>query len=203
MKILMVDNYDSFTFNLVQLLRVLGAQVIVYRNDAISSSAVFNLNPAAVVISPGPKDPAQAGASLEIIASCFQRMPLLGVCLGLQCVNEFFGGTTARTKRPIHGQTSPIFHLGCGLFAGLPSPLQVARYHSLQAVPGMDSPLEVTAWTQDGLVMGLSHPDLPVHGVQFHPESFLTQAGRELMVNFLAQCWDFSACNSGKASDSA
>ncbi len=188
MKILMVDNYDSFTFNLVQLLRVLGAQVIVRRNDALSSYDLLTLDPAAVVISPGPKDPGQAGASLEIVASCFQRLPILGVCLGLQCVNEFFGGSTARTKRPIHGKTSPIFHLGYGLFTGLPSPLQVARYHSLQAIPGKNSPLEVTAWTEDGLVMGLSHPDLPVHGVQFHPESFLTQAGRELVINFLGLC---------------
>jgi anthranilate synthase component 2 len=187
MKILMVDNYDSFTFNLVQLLRVLGAQVIVYRNDAISSTDIFNLDPAAVVISPGPKDPAQAGASLEIIASSFQRLPILGVCLGLQCINEFFGGRTVRTKRPMHGQTSPVHHRGRGLFSGLPSPFQAARYHSLQALPRKESPLKITAWTEDGLVMGLSHPDLPVHGVQFHPESFLTQAGRELMINFLNQ----------------
>jgi len=188
MKILMVDNYDSFTFNLVQLLRMLDCQVIVRRHDAVAPHDVYALDPAAVIISPGPKDPGQAGASLEIIAACHQRFPILGVCLGLQCINEFFGGTTARAQRPTHGKTSSVLHNGTGIFTGLPSPLQVARYHSLQACPGLSSPLQITAWTEDRLVMGLCHPDLPVHGVQFHPESFLTQAGQELMENFLNLC---------------
>lgn len=188
MKILMVDNYDSFTFNLVQLLRMLDCLVIVRRHDAVGPSDILDLAPAAVVISPGPKDPNQAGASMEIIKSCYRHLPILGVCLGLQCINEFFGGSTARTERPTHGKTSSIAHVGTGIFTGLPNPMQVARYHSLQALPGIDSPLQVTAWTEDKLVMGLSHPTLQVHGVQFHPESFLTQAGRELMDNFLNQC---------------
>ena len=188
MKILMVDNYDSFTFNLVQMLRILHCQVVVRRHDALEPSDIAHINPAAVIISPGPKDPAQAGASLEIIASWHQHLPILGVCLGLQCLNEFFGGTTTRAPQPIHGKTSSIAHVGTGIFTGLPRPLQVARYHSLQACPGRDSALEVTAWTEDGLIMGLSHPRLPVHGVQFHPESFLTPSGRELMANFLDQC---------------
>lgn len=188
MTILMVDNYDSFTFNLVQLLRILGCQVVVRRHDTIGPSNLSDIKPAAVVISPGPKDPSQAGASLAIIAACYRRLPILGVCLGLQCLNEFFGGTTARTERPIHGKTSSIIHVGTGIFTGLPSPLQVARYHSLQVRRGKNSPLQVTAWTEEGMIMGLSHPKLPVHGVQFHPESFLTQAGNELMRNFLALC---------------
>ncbi len=186
MTILMVDNYDSFTFNLVQLLRILGCQVVVRRHDAIGPSNLSDIKPAAVVISPGPKDPSQAGASLAIIAACYRRLPILGVCLGLQCLNEFFGGTTRRTERPTHGKTSSIIHVGTGIFTGLPSPLQVARYHSLQARRGKNSPLQVTAWTEEGMIMGLSHTELPVHGVQFHPESFLTQAGKELMRNFLA-----------------
>ena len=188
MKILMVDNYDSFTFNLVQLLRMLGCTVVVRRHDAVGPADISEVDPAAVVISPGPKDPSQAGASLQIIASWYRHRPILGVCLGLQCINEFFGGRTERTARPTHGKTSSITHVESGIFSGLPNPLLVARYHSLQAMPGSSSPLEITAWAGDGLVMGLSHPTLPVHGVQFHPESFLTQAGRELMLNFLDQC---------------
>ena len=186
MKLLMIDNYDSFTFNLVQMLRVLDCQVIVRRHDAVEPSEVPDIAPQALVISPGPKDPRQAGVSMNMIATWHRDLPILGVCLGMQCINEYFGGQTIRTKRPTHGKTSSISHCSSGLFAGLPSPLQVARYHSLQVRPASHSPLAITAWTEDQLIMGISHPHWPVHGVQFHPESFLTQSGYDLMRNFLA-----------------
>jgi anthranilate synthase component 2 len=184
----MIDNYDSFTYNLVQLLRPLGVEVIVWRCDTITVADARTLDPDYLVIGPGPRDPRHAGASRELIAALGPEIPTLGVCLGLQCLNEVLGGRTVRTL-PVHGKTSLVTHDGTGVFAGLPSPLRVARYHSLAADPApvaLREHLTVTARTDDGVIMGLAHRRWPVHGVQFHPESFLTERGRDLVANFLA-----------------
>ena len=184
MRLLMIDNYDSFTYNLVQLFYEFDLEVLVFRHDAISLKEVAALKPRWICISPGPKAPAQAGVSKEVIG-CFHRdLPILGVCLGHQALNEVFGGETVRAPLPVHGKRSEILHQGRGLFAGLPSPFWAARYHSLMAAQ-VPPELEVTAETRDGVVMGLSHRRYPLHGVQFHPESFLTSHGKELAGNFL------------------
>jgi len=181
--LLMIDNYDSFTFNLVQMFRLHPVAVVVRRSDAITAAEVRELAPDYLVVGPGPRDPAHAGLSSELMAEFGGKIPTLGVCLGLQCLNEVHGGRTVRT-RPVHGKVSEVDHTGRGLFAGLPSPLRVARYHSLAAEPASDD-LEITARTDDGVVMGLSHRRAPLHGVQFHPESFLTEHGARLVANFL------------------
>jgi len=186
MRLLMIDNYDSFTYNLVQLFYEFDLEVLVYRHDAITLAEIEALKPTWICVSPGPKAPAQAGISKAVIAHFYQRLPILGVCLGHQALNEVFGGTTALAPTPVHGKQFQVFHNQSGLFAGLPSPLAAARYHSLMAVPN-SADLEVTAWTEDGVIMGLSHREYPLHGVQFHPESFLTQYGRELAANFLRE----------------
>jgi anthranilate synthase/aminodeoxychorismate synthase-like glutamine amidotransferase len=184
--LLVLDNYDSFTYNLVQYLGELGAELAVHRNDAITLDGVEALRPAAIVVSPGPGAPGQAGLSSALIRRFTGRCPILGVCLGHQCIGEVFGGRVGRAPVPVHGKTSRIRHDGRGVFAGLPDPFEATRYHSLVVHrDGLPRTLEVSAWTDDGLVMGLRHRDAPVEGVQFHPESVLTTAGKTLLANFL------------------
>jgi anthranilate synthase/aminodeoxychorismate synthase-like glutamine amidotransferase len=184
--ILVIDNYDSFTYNLVQYLGELGAEVVVKRNDAVSVDEARELAPAGVLISPGPGRPEEAGVSLRLIAELGDSTPILGVCLGHQSIAQHFGASIVRAERLMHGRTSPILHEGAGVFANLPSPLTATRYHSLivdrDTVP---SELEITAWTDEGEIMGLRHQTLPIEGVQFHPESFLTEHGHSLIENWL------------------
>jgi len=189
-RVVVIDNYDSFVYNLVQYLGELGAEPVVRRNDQASLGELVELAPDAVLVSPGPGHPGQAGVSSEAIATFGERgVPVLGVCLGHQCIGDAYGGTVVRAPRVMHGKTSEIRHDGDGVFAGVPNPLIATRYHSLvvdrDSVP--DDVLAVTAESEDGLVMGLRHRDLPVEGVQFHPESILTTAGHALLANFLAQ----------------
>jgi anthranilate synthase component II len=184
MRLLMIDNYDSFTYNLVQLFYEFEVEVLVFRHDAVTLREIEAFKPRWLCISPGPKAPAQAGISKAVIARFQPDIPILGVCLGHQALNEVWGGVTVRATLPMHGKCSEVYHRGGGLFAGLPSPLRGARYHSLIASPTSPE-LEVTAWTRDGVVMGLSHRRYPLHGVQFHPESFLTEYGYDLVANFL------------------
>jgi para-aminobenzoate synthetase component II len=182
--LLMIDNYDSFTYNLVQLFYDFDLEVRVFRHDEVTLAEIEALKPRWLCISPGPKAPEQAGISKAVIARFYQTIPILGVCLGHQAINEVFGGATVRAPVPVHGKRSQVFHEGRGLFAGLPSPFPAARYHSLMAA--LNSPdLEVTALSDDGVIMGLRHRRYPLHGVQFHPESFLTAHGRDLAANFL------------------
>ena len=186
-RVVVIDNYDSFVYNLVQYLGELGATPIVYRHDAIDVDGVRDLQPDAVLVSPGPRRPEDAGVSNAVIRDCGSRgVPVLGVCLGLQCIGQVYGGEVVRAPRVMHGKTSVITHDGEGVFAGLPNPLQATRYHSL--VVGRDSvpdDLTVSAESEDGLVMGLRHRHQPVEGVQFHPESILTESGHALLQNFL------------------
>lgn len=182
--LLVLDNYDSFTFNLVQMFRQYPLSVTVVRADKISVAQVKEIDPNYILISPGPRDPAAAGISIELIVKLFRQTPILGVCLGMQCINEAFGGNTVRAPVPMHGKTSAVSHHQRGLFAGVPNPVSVARYHSL-AVANVSNELEITATTSDGVVMGLSHRSYPLHGVQFHPESFLTASGFCFVENFL------------------
>jgi anthranilate synthase/aminodeoxychorismate synthase-like glutamine amidotransferase len=184
--IAVIDNYDSFTYNLVQYLGELGAEVCVFRNDAITAEALEALDPSHIVISPGPGAPADAGVSADVIRRLGPSRPLLGVCLGHQCIGEVFGGKVIRAPRLVHGKTSPIHHDEKGLFAGVPSPFQATRYHSLIVSEPDATELEVTAYTADGELMGLRHRTMPIHGVQFHPESILTQHGKRILSNFLA-----------------
>ncbi|MBI2468189.1 MAG: aminodeoxychorismate/anthranilate synthase component II [Candidatus Rokubacteria bacterium] len=184
--LLVLDNYDSFTYNLVQYLGELGATLAVHRNDRISLAEVERLTPDGIVISPGPGDPDDAGISNALIRAFAGRVPILGVCLGHQCIGEVFGGVVARAPEPVHGKTSWIHHDGCGVFTALPSPFEATRYHSLIVRrEGLPDCLEVSAWTEDGLIMGLRHRTATVEGVQFHPESILTSAGKALLRNFL------------------
>jgi anthranilate synthase component 2 len=187
--ILLLDNYDSFTFNLYQALTALGAEVAVHRNDRIDVSEVVRMAPRldGIVISPGPCTPAQAGISVPLVQELAGVVPILGVCLGHQAIGEAFGGTIARAPRLMHGKTSPIAHDGRGVFSGLPNPFQATRYHSLIVErAGLPDELEITA-EADGLIMGLRHRTLPVEGVQFHPESILTPAGNDLLANFIGK----------------
>lgn len=182
--LLVIDNYDSFTFNLVQMFRQYPLDISVYRADKITVEEVEQKSPDYIVISPGPKDPAAAGISISLIHHLYKKIPILGVCLGMQCMNEAFGGITVRAPLPMHGKTSHVEHSGTFIFQGVHQPTVVARYHSL-AVQQIHSDLEVTAITSDGVVMGLSHKNYPLHGVQFHPESFLTEEGFTMVENFL------------------
>jgi anthranilate synthase/aminodeoxychorismate synthase-like glutamine amidotransferase len=185
--LLVIDNYDSFTYNLVQYLGELGAELVVRRNDQISLADAEALRPAGLVISPGPGTPADAGVSSAVIRAFTGRSPILGVCLGHQCLGEVFGGTVERAPQPIHGKTSWVHHDGRGVFAGLPTPFEATRYHSLIVRrEGLPDCLEVSAWTDDGLIMGLRHRTATLEGVQFHPESILTAVGKDLLRNFLA-----------------
>ncbi|RJP80725.1 MAG: aminodeoxychorismate/anthranilate synthase component II [Desulfobacteraceae bacterium] len=183
-KLVVIDNYDSFTFNLVQMFMQYSLNIEVFRSDQIRLPEIEALHPDYILISPGPKNPAFAGISMPLIQSFFQHTPILGVCLGMQCMGEVFGGKTVRAPLPIHGKTSKIMHCSRYIFQGIPSPFSVARYHSLMT--RLDNPvLEITATSDDGVIMGLSHPEYPLHGVQFHPESFLTEHGFTLIENFL------------------
>jgi len=187
-RVLVIDNYDSFVYNLVQYLGELGAEPVVHRHDAITIEAMDDLAPDAVLISPGPGRPGDAGLSNEAIRHFGERaVPVLGVCLGLQCIGELYGGEVVRAPRVMHGKTSEIRHTDAGVFHGLPNPLTATRYHSLvvdrDSVPAV---LEVTAESEDGLVMGLRHREFPIEGVQFHPESILTDGGHAMLKNFLA-----------------
>ena len=186
--LLMIDNYDSFTYNLVQYFGELGQEVKVYRNDAITLDEIERLKPEFLVISPGPCSPSQAGISLAAIRRFAGKMPLLGVCLGHQSIGEAFGGTIVHAKKLMHGKVSPVHHNNTGVFRGLPNPVTCTRYHSL-AVERETLPesLEVTAWTDDGEIMGLRHKSLSVEGVQFHPESILTEHGHDMLKNFLTR----------------
>jgi anthranilate synthase/aminodeoxychorismate synthase-like glutamine amidotransferase len=185
-RLLLIDNYDSFTYNLVQAFLVLGADVSVYRNDALSPAAALALAPTHLCISPGPGTPYDAGVSMDMIRAFAGRIPVLGVCLGHQSIVEVFGGRVVRAARLMHGKTSQVQHDGRTLFAGLPQPCEVGRYHSLIAAPeSMPAQLEVSARTAEGEIMGVRHRELLVEGVQFHPESILTPEGPRLMSNFL------------------
>ncbi len=186
--LLVIDNYDSFTYNLVQYLGELGAELEVYRNDAITVDEIERLAPAGIVVSPGPGTPAEAGVSMPVIRRCAERIPILGVCLGHQAIGEVFGGVVERGPVPVHGKTALIHHDGRGVFAGLPSPFEATRYHSLVVRrAGLPACLEISAESEDGLIMGLRHHTLPVEGVQFHPESILTASGKALLGNFLTR----------------
>jgi anthranilate synthase component 2 len=184
MELVVIDNYDSFTHNLVQLFYEFGLSVEVFRHDVLSAAQLEAMRPDWVCISPGPKTPAEAGVSAEVVSALAGRVPILGVCLGMQVINEVFGGRTVLAPSPVHGKRSLVTHLGRGPFAGLPSPLTVARYHSLQCLPDSEEIVPL-AWTEDGVLMGLMHRALPIWGVQFHPESFMSECGLELAENFL------------------
>jgi anthranilate synthase/aminodeoxychorismate synthase-like glutamine amidotransferase len=185
-RVLLIDNYDSFTYNLYQYLCELGASVTVVRNDAISVDEAQAMDPDFVVISPGPGVPRDAGVSVELIRRLGPTVPVLGVCLGHQAIAEAFGGVVTRAPELMHGKASMIFHDGSGVFAGLPSPFSAIRYHSLCAAPeSIPDCLDVTARTDSGVIMALRHREYPVHGVQFHPESILTEYGKDLLRNFL------------------
>ncbi|CCG07170.1 anthranilate synthase component II [Pararhodospirillum photometricum] len=184
---LLIDNYDSFTYNLWHYLGDLGAEVVVRRNDALTADEALALRPQGVVISPGPCDPDRAGICLDLVRkAATAQVPVMGVCLGHQTIGQVFGGKVVRAPKPMHGKVSEIHHADGGVFTGLPKPFRGTRYHSL-VVRRDDLPecLEITAWSDDGLIMGLSHKSLPVHGVQFHPESIETQGGHALLQNFL------------------
>ncbi|MFP5349184.1 MAG: anthranilate synthase component II [Gammaproteobacteria bacterium] len=184
--ILMIDNYDSFTYNLVQYLGELGQDVQVHRNDQIGVAEIERLRPTHIVISPGPCTPTEAGVSVETIQKLGGKIPILGVCLGHQSIGQAYGGRIVRAKELMHGKTSMIQHTGKGVFRGLPSPFQATRYHSLVIErASLPECLEITAWTEDGEIMGVRHKRLAVEGVQFHPESILTQHGHALLKNFL------------------
>ncbi len=184
--ILVIDNYDSFTYNLVHYLSELGARMVVRRNDVLTAEGAFALRPEAILLSPGPCTPNDAGICLDILAKAPLDLPVLGVCLGHQAIAQAFGGQVTRAKTLMHGKTSPVRHDGLGLFEGLPNPLTAARYHSL-ATPREFLPdvLDVTAWTEDGEVMGLRHKTRPIFGLQFHPESIATEGGHAMLANFL------------------
>ena len=183
---LLIDNYDSFTYNLVQYLSELGEEVVVVRNDRATVKEIEAMKPERIVVSPGPSTPEHAGISNDVIRRFGPLLPLLGVCLGHQCIGYSYGGVVRRAEKVMHGKSSLIHHNGEGLFAGLPNPFSAIRYHSLiVAREGLPDCLEVTAWTDDGAVMGLRHREHAVAGVQFHPESFMTEAGKDLLRNFL------------------
>ncbi len=192
--LLMIDNYDSFTYNLVQYLAELGTEVTVYRNDAISVADIREMDPERIVISPGPCTPDEAGISMPVVDTFAGTRPILGVCLGHQSIGQALGGNVVRARQVMHGKTSPIWHTGKGVFEGLPVPFVATRYHSLVVEEaGLPTSLEVTAWTQheDGTrdeIMAFRHVDQPLEGVQFHPESILTTVGHDLLANFLRTC---------------
>jgi anthranilate synthase/aminodeoxychorismate synthase-like glutamine amidotransferase len=184
--LLILDNYDSFTYNLVQYFGELGVEMKIFRNDVITVDDVKKLAPEKICISPGPRTPNEAGISLELIRQLGPTTPILGVCLGHQSIGQVYGGEVVRADRLMHGKTSPIYHNGSSVFAGLPNPFEATRYHSLivkrETLPDC---LEITAWTAENEIMGLRHKDYPVHGVQFHPESILTENGKQMLETFL------------------
>lgn len=185
--LLLLDNYDSFTYNLAQYFGELGCELFIARNDEISIDQIAALAPSHICISPGPCTPHEAGISKQVIMQCGGQVPILGVCLGHQCIAEAYGGKVVRAERLMHGKSSVIRHNGTPLFSDLPTPFQAGRYHSLIVEPdSLPSCLEITAETDEGEIMALRHRDFPVHGVQFHPESILTPAGKNILINFLA-----------------
>ena len=184
--ILMIDNYDSFTYNLVHYLGELGERVLVFRNDKITLEEVGKLNPDVVVVSPGPCTPKEAGISVDLIKEFAGRIPILGVCLGHQSIGYAFGGNIVRAQRLLHGKTSQIYHDGKGIYEGVPNPFEATRYHSLLIEKeSLPDKLEVTAWTDEGEIMGVRHKEYLIEGVQFHPESILTKHGKDLLRNFM------------------
>jgi anthranilate synthase/aminodeoxychorismate synthase-like glutamine amidotransferase len=186
MKLLVIDNYDSFTYNLVQIFGELGVEPLVKRNDEVSIDEIRRLSPDRICISPGPGRPEDAGVSSEIVRQLGPTIPILGVCLGHQCIAQAFGGEIVRAEKLMHGKTSMIRHQGRGVFKNLAQPLEATRYHSLIAKPGsLPDSLEITAETDEGEIMGLQHREFQIHGVQFHPESILTSEGKKLLANFL------------------
>ena len=188
---LLIDNYDSFVYNLLHFIGELGAEVEVRRNDAISASDAVEMRPEGIIISPGPCDPDKAGVCLELIHAAAGKIPLLGVCLGHQAIGQAFGGRVVRAPAPMHGKLSRIQHSGGGVFAGLPAPFEATRYHSLTVQrEGLPDALEITAETEDGVIMGLAHRQHPIQGVQFHPESIASENGHRLLGNFLAMASD-------------
>lgn len=186
--LLVIDSYDSFTYNLVQYLSLLGEEVLVRRNDRVTVPEIHNLDPDYLVLSPGPGTPDRAGIIVEAIEKCAGRVPILGVCLGLQAIGRAFGGKVVRAGKPMHGKVSLVYHDGRSIFARLPSPFKAVRYHSLvvdrESLPGC---LEISAWTEEGEIMALRHRELPVEGVQFHPESMLSEYGLDLLANFISR----------------
>ncbi len=186
--ILIIDNYDSFTFNLVQYVGELGCEVHVMRNDEVTAAQVASINPSHVIVSPGPGEPEGAGNSVEVIRYCSDSIPILGVCLGHQCIAHAFGGKVVRAGRLMHGKTSRVFHHGNSIYQGLPNPFTATRYHSLMVEEeSLPDNVQVTAYTSEGEVMGIQLRDRPVTGVQFHPESILTEHGRLLLTNFISR----------------
>ena len=184
--VLLIDNYDSFTYNLVQYLGELGAQVMVFRNDKITVTGVEELSPARIVISPGPCTPREAGVSVDVIRRFAGEVPILGVCLGHQSIGYAFGGRVVRAKQLMHGKTSLVYHDGEGVMSGIDNPFRATRYHSLAVSrEGLPTEFEISAWTEDGEIMGLRHRERRLEGVQFHPESILTEHGKKLLKNFL------------------
>ncbi|NUQ36220.1 MAG: aminodeoxychorismate/anthranilate synthase component II [Caldilineales bacterium] len=183
--IAVIDNYDSFTYNLVQYLGELGADLRVWRNDEITVAALRELNPTHIVISPGPGAPSDAGVSNDVIRVFYETTPILGVCLGHQCLGQVFGGVVARAPRLMHGKVSPVYHTGDALFNGLPTPFPATRYHSLIVEEPLPAALVMTAFTAEGEIMAMKHRRHPAYGVQFHPESILTEGGKQLLANFL------------------
>lgn len=184
-RVFLIDNYDSFTYNVVQLMGEIGAKILVGRNDKVTIAEIEAARPTHVVISPGPCTPSEAGISMEAIAYFGERLPVLGICLGHQAIGQVYGGSVHRGARPVHGKTGAVFHDGRTIYAGLPQPFTATRYHSLVVDPDLPPSLELSAWLDDGVVMGVRHRELPVEGVQFHPESVLTEVGEALMRNFL------------------
>ncbi len=184
MKIIIIDNYDSFTYNLFQLFSILGVEVEVFRNDEITIEDLSKLSFDRICISPGPKTPKDSGISIEVIKRFYKYVPILGVCLGMQVINEVFGGGTDLAPYPMHGKRDLIYHNKKRIFRDIPSPFKAARYHSLQCRP-VSKALEILARSSDGVVMGIAHPEYPLFGVQFHPESFMSEYGKELVENFL------------------
>ncbi len=184
--LLLIDNYDSFTYNLFQYLSELGAEVLVVRNDKTTIAEIEKMKPERIVISPGPSTPLQAGISNDVIKHFGSKLPVFGVCLGHQCIGYSYGGRVIQAKQIMHGKSSLIYHKNEGVLAGLPNPFSAIRYHSLIVErEGLPDCLEITAWTEDGTIMGLRHKQFPVEGIQFHPESFMTQSGKEILRNFL------------------
>jgi anthranilate synthase component 2 len=184
--LLLIDNYDSFTYNLSQYLSELKEEVMVVRNNKITIEEIENLKPERIVISPGPATPLQAGISNDVIRHFSGKLPILGVCLGHQCIGHVFGGKVDLAKSVMHGKSSPIHHTNKGVFEGMPNPFSAIRYHSLMVYrEGLPDCLEVTAWTEDGTIMGLKHKQFDVEGIQFHPESFMTEKGMKLLENFI------------------